>query len=117
MGHRHWVAALRELYYLGLAIVLEVAATSSLKAAEGFTRPIPTAIVVLGYAGAFYFLSLSLRTVPVGAAYAIWSGAGTVLIALIGWLAYEQKLSLLAILGIGMIVVGVVIVNITMGSD
>ncbi len=97
--------------YLSFAIVAEVIATSALKASDGFTRPWPTTIVVLGYGAAFYFLSLVLKTVPVGVAYAIWGGAGIVLIALIGWLVLKQPLDLPAILGIGLIVAGVAVIQ------
>jgi small multidrug resistance pump len=97
--------------YLGIAIVAEVAATSALKAAEGFTRLTPSAFVVAGYAVAFYFLSLTLRSIPVGIAYAVWSGVGIFLIAVIGWLVYGQTLDAPAILGLALIIAGVVIVN------
>lgn len=97
--------------YLSFAIVAEVIATSALKASEGFTRPWPTTIVVLGYGAAFYFLSLVLKTVPVGVAYAIWGGAGIVLIALIGWLVLKQPLDLPAVIGIGLIVAGVAVIQ------
>lgn len=97
--------------YLSFAIVAEVIATSALKASDGFTRPWPTTIVVLGYGAAFYFLSLVLKTVPVGVAYAIWGGAGIVLIALIGWLVLKQPLDLPAMLGIGLIVAGVAVIQ------
>ncbi len=78
--------------WLAVAIVAEVIGTSALKAAEGFTRLGPSALVVAGYGTAFYFLSLVLRTIPIGIAYAIWSGAGVALIALIGWIVYRQAL-------------------------
>ena len=97
--------------YLSFAIVAEVIATSALKASDGFTRPWPTTIVELGYGAAFYFLSLVLKTVPVGVAYAIWGGAGIVLIALIGWLVLKQPLDLPAVLGIGLIVAGVAVIQ------
>jgi len=100
----HWV-------FLMVAIVSEVIATSALKASESFSRLGPSAVVVLGYAAAFYCLSLTLKTIPVGVAYAIWSGAGVVLIALIAWILYGQTLNLAAILGIALIVAGVVILN------
>lgn len=96
---------------LGIAIVAEVIGTSALKAAEGFTRPIPSAIVVIGYAVAFYCLSLTLRTMPVGIAYAVWSGTGVVLISAIGWIVYGQRLDAWAILGLGLIIGGLLIVN------
>ena len=85
--------------YLAVAIVSEVIATSALKSASGFTRLWPSALVVAGYISAFYFLSLTLRSIPVGVAYAIWSGVGLVLIAMVGWIMYDQKLDVAAILG------------------
>ena len=97
--------------YLGIAIVAEVIATSALKAADGFTRVTPSIVVVAGYLVAFYFLSLTLRTIPVGIAYAIWSGVGIFLIALIGWLFYKQALDVPAMLGLGLIIAGVVVLN------
>lgn len=97
--------------YLGIAIVAEVVATSALKAAEGFTRVAPSAVVVIGYLIAFYFLSLTLRTIPVGVAYAIWSGIGIALISLIGWLVYGQSLDGPAIAGLVLIVAGVAVLN------
>ena len=100
----HWL-------YLSIAILAEVVATSSLKAAEGFTRLTPSLIVIFGYGTAFYALSLTLRTMQVGTAYAIWSGVGTVLISLIAWLLYNQKLDAAAILGITLIIAGVVIIK------
>lgn len=97
--------------FLMVAIVSEVIGTSALKASESFSRLAPSAVVVIGYATAFYFLSLTLKTIPVGVAYAIWSGAGVVLITLIAWILYGQALNLAAILGIALIVAGVVILN------
>jgi small multidrug resistance pump len=97
--------------YLFAAILCEVVATSALKAAEGFTRLWPSLVVVVGYALAFYFLSLTLRTIPVGIAYAVWSGIGIVLIAAFGWIAYGQRLDGPAIAGMGLILAGVVIIN------
>ncbi len=102
--------------FLAVAIVSEVIATSALKATEGFSRLWPSAIVVLGYASAFYFLSLTLKTVPVGVAYAIWSGVGVALITLIAWVLYGQALNLPAIVGILLIVAGVVVLNLFSGS-
>lgn len=98
--------------HLALAILSEVVATSALKASAGFTRLWPSVVVVAGYASAFYFLSLTLRTIPVGVAYAIWSGAGVALITLIAWLLYGQSLDLAALIGIGLIVAGVVVLNV-----
>ena len=97
----HWL-------YLSIAILAEVIATSSLKAAEGFTRLIPSLIVLFGYGTAFYFLSLTLRTMQVGTAYAIWSGVGTVIISIVAWLLYNQKLDAPSILGMALIISGVV---------
>ncbi|RNF84394.1 DMT family transporter [Montanilutibacter psychrotolerans] len=99
------------LLYLAAAITAEVIATSALKASEGFTRPLPSLVVLAGYAIAFYFLSLVLKTAPVGVAYAIWSGVGVVLIALIGWLLLKQPLDAPALIGIGLIVAGVVVIQ------
>lgn len=97
--------------YLGIAILAEVIATSALKYSEGFTRPLPSLVVALGYGVAFYFLSLVLKTVPMGVAYAIWSGVGIVLIAGIGWLWMKQPLDAPALLGIGLIVAGVAVIQ------
>jgi small multidrug resistance pump len=97
--------------YLGIAIVTEVIGTSTLKASDGFTRLLPSLLTVIAYACAFYFLSLALRTVPVGIAYAIWSGVGIVLIALIGLFWFRQSLDLAAVIGLGLIIAGVVVVN------
>lgn len=97
--------------FLAVAIVSEVIGTSALKAAEGFSRLWPSAVVVLGYGLSFYFLSLTLKTIPVGIAYAIWSGAGIALITLIDWIIYGQSLDLPAIIGMSLIVAGVVVLN------
>ena len=97
--------------YLAIAIIAEVIATSALKASEGFTRTGPSLVVGFGYAVAFYFLSLVLKTVPVGVAYAIWSGAGIVLITGIGWLVLKQPLDAAALVGIGLIVAGVAVIQ------
>lgn len=97
--------------FLVIAIVSEVLATSALKASEGFSRPWPSLIVVVGYVLAFYCLSLTLRSLPVGVAYAIWSGLGIVLVSLIAWLLYGQKLDLPAIIGMGLIIAGVLVMN------
>lgn len=96
---------------LGAAICSEVIATLSLKASEGFTRLVPSLAVVIGYALAFYFLSLTLKVIPVGIAYAVWSGIGVTLVALIGWLVFGQKLDLAAIIGICLIMAGVMVLN------
>ncbi|OQW89999.1 MAG: QacE family quaternary ammonium compound efflux SMR transporter [Rhodoferax ferrireducens] len=98
--------------YLGIAIVAEVIATSALKASDGFTRLVPSVVVVVGYVVSFYCLSLTLRSIPVGIVYAIWSGVGIVLISLVGWLVFDQALSPLALLGMAFIAVGVIILNV-----
>ncbi|RKF08272.1 QacE family quaternary ammonium compound efflux SMR transporter [Oceaniradius stylonematis] len=97
--------------YLAIAITGEVIGTSALKASESFSRLGPSLITVAGYAVAFYFLALTLRTIPVGVAYAIWAGAGIVIISLIGLFVFGQKLDAAAIAGIGLIVAGVVVIN------
>ncbi|MBN9308306.1 MAG: QacE family quaternary ammonium compound efflux SMR transporter [Devosia sp.] len=97
--------------YLSVAIVAEVIATTALRAADGFTQLWPSAISIAGYVVAFYFLSLTLRTMPVGVAYAIWSGVGIVLISLAGWLVYKQLLDLPAIVGMALIMAGVLVIN------
>ena len=102
---------MQQWIYLTVAIFSEVIATSALKATEGFSRLGPSLIVVAGYAAAFFFLSLTLRTIPVGLAYATWSGLGIVLIAIVGWLAFGQKLDAWAVLGMSLIVAGVLIMN------
>ncbi len=98
--------------FLCVAILSEVVATSALKSSEGFTRLWPTVLVVAGYMLAFYFLSLTLRTIPVGVAYAIWAGLGVALIALASWLIFGQKLDAPALIGIGLIVSGVIVMNV-----
>lgn len=99
------------MHYLTLffAIVFEVVATTALKAADGFRAPLPSAIVVGGYAAAFYLLSLTLRSMPVGIAYAIWSGVGQVLVLALAWVLYGQTLDLPAFAGIGLILAGVLV--------
>lgn len=96
---------------LGLAIVFEVIATSLLKASEGFTRLWPSIGTVIGYAAAFYLLALTLKSIPTGVAYAIWSGVGIVLISVIGWVVFKQKLDAPALIGMGLIVAGVAVIN------
>ena len=98
--------------YLVLAIVAEVIATSALKASLGFTRPLPSIIVVVGYGLAFYLLSLVLRTLPVGVAYAIWAGLGIVLVTLVGIVVFGEKPDLPAVVGIILIVAGVVMLQV-----
>lgn len=97
--------------YLAIAILAEVVATTALKASDGFSKPVPSVIVVLGFGVAFYCLALVLRTIPMGVAYAIWSGLGIVLISLSGLLLFGQKLDAPALIGIALIVAGVVVMN------
>lgn len=95
-----------------IAIFAEIIATTALKKTEGFSQLAPSILTLLGYSIAFFFLSLSLRTIPVGIAYAVWSGVGIVAISLIGLIAFKQSLDLAAVIGIGFIVLGVLILNI-----
>ena len=97
---------------LGLAIVAEVIGTSALKASDGFTRLGPSAVVVAGYAVAFYCLSLVLKTLPVGITYAVWSGLGIVLITVAAFVLYGQKIDLPGLIGMGLIMAGVVVLNV-----
>lgn len=97
--------------YLFIAILAEVVGTSALKAAEGFTKWVPSLIVVVGYGVAFYFLSVSLKSIPMGIGYAIWSGVGIVLISLIGYIVYKQTLDWPAVVGIALILVGVLVIQ------
>lgn len=99
------------------AIAAEVVATSALKASDGFTRAGPMVLVVLGYGLAFWLLALTLRNLPVGIAYAVWSGLGTVLIALVGWVLYGQRLDGAQLAGIGLIVAGVLVMNLLSGNS
>ncbi|WP_319468852.1 multidrug efflux SMR transporter [uncultured Pseudodesulfovibrio sp.] len=97
--------------YLTLAIVFEVVATSALKASDGFTKLLPSLIVVLGYAATFYFFSIVLKTMPVGVAYAIWCGLGIVLVTVTSMILYHQVPDLPATIGMGLILSGVCIIN------
>ena len=97
--------------YLGVAIFAEVIATSALRAAEGFTVLLPSAIAIVGYVVAFYFLSQTLKTMPVGVAYAIWSGVGIVMVSIVALVLYKQVLDLPALLGMGLIMAGVIVIN------
>jgi small multidrug resistance pump len=96
--------------YLIAAILTEVVATTALKASDGFTKFGPSIIVIVGYSVSFYCLSIVLKTIPVGLAYAIWSGMGIVLITLLGWFVFNQRLDLPALLGMGLIVAGVIVI-------
>jgi len=100
----HWI-------HLAIAIVCEVVATSALKGSEGFTRAWPSAVVVVGYATAFFFLGLSLRSLPVGVAYALWAALGMALITLSGWWVFGERLDRWALAGIALIIAGVVLIT------
>jgi small multidrug resistance pump len=100
----HWL-------YLGVAILSEVIASSALPASGGFRQPLPTLVVVAGYVAAFYFLSLTLEAIPLGVAYAVWSGVGLALISLAGWVFYRQSLGAAELLGILLIGAGVVVLK------
>ena len=106
----HWLI-------LFIAIAAEVVATSALKASDGFSKLGPSLLVVGGYALAFYCLSLTLKTIPIGMAYAIWSGAGIVLISLVAFLFFQQRLDAPALLCMGLIVAGVLIIQIFSNSQ
>ena len=97
--------------YLTLAVISEVIATSALKSSAGFTRLAPSLIVIIGYALAFYLLALTLRSIPVGIAYAVWSGLGIVLVTLIAWWLHGQKLDMWGYIGMALILAGVLVVN------
>ncbi|WP_409308028.1 DMT family transporter [Pectobacterium sp. B1J-3] len=97
--------------FLSIAIVMEVIATTALKASDSFTRLMPSIITCVGYAISFWCLSVTMRSMPTGIIYAIWSGVGIVLIGAVSWVVYGQKLDVPALIGMGMIIGGVVVVN------
>ena len=97
--------------YLTLAIFSEVMATASLKSTEGFTKLWPSVLVLVGYSAAFYFLSLTLDTIPIGVAYAIWSGVGVAAITLVSIFLFDQKIDIAGFIGIGLIVAGVIVLR------
>ena len=101
----HW-------FLLGVAVMFETIGTTALKASQGLTRPWPSALVLVAYAASFYLLARVLLYIPVGVAYAIWSGLGVVLIAVIGWLVFAQRLDAPAVIGLGMIIAGIAVINI-----
>ncbi|CAH9015154.1 DMT family transporter [Candidatus Nitrosacidococcus sp. I8] len=103
---------MKDWVYLGIAILSEVVATTALKESNGFSKPFFTSIVIIGYLNAFYCFSLTLRTIPLGIAYAIWAGAGVVLVAISAWVIYGQKLDLAATVGMGFITLGILVMNI-----
>jgi small multidrug resistance pump len=96
---------------LAAAIAVEVVATSALKASEGFTRLWPSVVVVVGYVAATYLLSITLKGMPMGIAYGIWSGVGIVAITAVGFVLYGQKMDLPAAIGISLIIAGVLVIN------
>lgn len=102
---------MKHYFYLGIAIIAEVIATTALKSSEGFTKIIPSIIVIIGYGVAFFFLSATMKIIPVGISYAIWSGVGVVLISIASWFVHHQSLDLPAILGMALIISGVVVIN------
>lgn len=97
--------------WLAIAIVAEVIATSALKASDGFSKTLPSVVTSVGYAIAFYCMSQSMKTIPVGLSYAIWSGVGIVLITAIAWVMFKQRLDAPALIGMGMILAGVLVIN------
>lgn len=103
-------------FLLAAAIVAEVIATSAMARTDGFTRLMPSLVAIVGYGLAFYMLALVTRTVPVGIVYAVWSGAGIVLVAMAGWLLFGQKLDLAAVIGLALIIVGVLVINLVSKS-
>ncbi|SHF85851.1 small multidrug resistance pump [Flavobacterium segetis] len=103
---------MKNFLFLGIAIIFEIIATSALKKSEEFTKLIPSLITIVGYCGAFYFLSFAIRTIPVGIAYAIWSGVGMVLITIIGAVFFKQIPDLPAVIGLSLILIGVIIINV-----
>ena len=103
---------MKNFLFLGIAIIFEIIATSALKKSEEFTKLIPSMITIVGYCGAFYFLSFAVRTIPIGIAYAIWSGVGIVLITIIGAVFFKQIPDLPAIIGLLLILIGVTVINV-----
>ncbi len=103
---------MKPFIFLFIAIIFETVATSALKASEQFTRIFPSALTIIGYLVAFYCLSITLKTIPVGIAYAIWSGVGIILISLVGIFFFKQVLDLPSIIGLVLIVLGVLIINV-----
>lgn len=101
----HWLILI-------IAIVFEVIGTAALKSSEGVTRLIPSVIMIISYGAAIFLLSLVLKTIPMGIGYGLWSGVGIILITVVGWFFYQQQLDLAALIGIGFICVGVVIIQV-----
>jgi small multidrug resistance pump len=114
---RHGGFNMNTWFYLGIAILSEVMATASLKSTEGFTKIGPSLLVLIGYSAAFYFLSLTLEDIPIGVAYAVWSGVGVATITIVSVVFMDQKIDLAGVLGIGLIVVGVIVLRLFSGSS
>ena len=102
--------------YLAIAVAFETIGTSAMQASQQFTRLWPSVLVIVGYAISFYFMALTLRYMPVGIVYALWSGLGIILIALIGYAVFGQKLDLPAIAGLGLIIAGIVVIQLFSNS-
>lgn len=102
--------------YLAIAVAAEVMATTSLKFSKGFTEPLPTVLVAVGYACSFFFLTKVLKQLPISIAYAIWSGVGVALVSVVGWVWLGNKLDAAALIGIGLIIAGVVVINLFSSS-
>lgn len=102
--------------FLAVAIIAEVAATSALKFSEGMTKWVPALVVIAGYSVAFYCLAQAIQAIPVGISYAVWAGVGIVLVALVGWVLFGQKLDAAAMLGIAFIILGVVLITLVSKS-
>ncbi len=102
--------------YLMIAIIAEVIATSAMKASNGFSVFVPSVMTILGYAVAIYFLSLTMKVIPVGITYALWSGAGIILVFLVGWIYYKQYLDLAAIIGLTFMITGILIIHLFSNS-
>jgi multidrug transporter EmrE-like cation transporter len=96
---------------LAIAIVAEVIGTSGLKTSDGLSRMIPTLVMIVGYACSFYFLSLALRTIPIGLAYAMWAGSGVLLITVAGWIMFGERVEASVMIGLGLIIAGLIIVQ------
>jgi small multidrug resistance pump len=119
MQNRLWTTGngMKSWIFLLFAIVSETIATSALKSSEGFTKFWPSILVIAGYGAAFYLLAQTLRAIPLGVAYTIWSGVGIVLITLVGWLIYDQKLDAPTLFGIGLIASGIIVMNVFSSSS
>ena len=97
--------------YLLIAVIAEVLATSALKATNGFTAPLPIVLTIIGYAIALFFLGLTFKSIPMGLAYALWSGAGIILVSLVGFFYYKQHLDVAAVIGLAFMIAGIMIIN------